>query len=55
MKTIKLKDLTHTINTNNIQISFLCENGSLIKKKYVGYKLGESKQLFLNEFKNILK
>jgi hypothetical protein len=54
MKTIELKDLTYTINTNNIQISFLCKDGSLIKKKYIGYKLGEAKQLFLNEFKNIL-
>lgn len=54
MKIIKLKDLTATINTNNIQISFLCKDGSLIKKKYVGYKIGEAKQRFLNEYKTIL-
>lgn len=54
MKTIELKDLTHTINSNNIQISYLCTDGSLIKKKYIGYKIGEAKQLFLNEFKTIL-
>lgn len=51
---VKISDLTHEYKANFILISFLCSDGSLIKKKYINYKLSECKKLFLNEFINIL-
>lgn len=51
---VKLKDLTHEDKGNFILISYLCSDGSLIKNKYIGYKLSECKKLFLNEYINIL-
>jgi hypothetical protein len=54
MKDIKIQDLTHEYKANFILISYLCKDGSLIKKKYIDYKLSEAKKLFLNEFIHIL-
>jgi hypothetical protein len=54
MRNIKLKNLTHEYKANFILVSYLCKDGSLIKKKYIDYKLTEAKKLFLNEFIHIL-
>ena len=54
MKNIKLKNLSHEYKANFIIVSYLCNDGSFIKKKYIDYKLSEAKKLFLNEFIDIL-
>lgn len=51
---VQLKDITADVYPNHILCSFLCTDGSYIKEKYIGYKQGEAKKLFLSKYKEIL-
>ena len=44
---LKLSDINHEVNTNNIVCSIVLNNGSYIKEKYIGYNLCEAKRKFL--------
>jgi hypothetical protein len=44
----KLSDITHEVKPNFILCSIVTNDGSYIKEKYIGYKLGEAKQKFLH-------
>ena len=43
----ELKDITHEVKSNFILCSIVTKDGSYIKEKYIGYKVGEAKQKFL--------
>jgi hypothetical protein len=51
---IGLGNLQYIVHVNQIEIFFNCNDGNIIRKRYIGYKLREAKKLFLTEFKTIL-
>jgi hypothetical protein len=44
---IKLSDINHEVNANNIVCSIVTNDGSYIKERYIGYNLCEAKRKFL--------
>jgi hypothetical protein len=50
-ETFKLSDISTEIKPNFILCSIVTKDGSYIKEKYIGYKLGEAK----NKFSQMLK
>jgi hypothetical protein len=47
MKNLKLSDINYTINASNILCSIVLNDGSYIKRKYIGYNLCQAKKSFL--------
>jgi hypothetical protein len=43
-----LKDISAEIMPNFILCRYVCPDGSVIKNKYIGYKLTEAKRMFLD-------
>ena len=50
---MKLKEIQYSISRNFIQLEFRCKDGSLLKEKFIGYKLPEAKKLFKAKYNNI--
>ncbi len=50
---MELKDITTEVKSNFILCTFLCSDGSLIKEKYIGYRLSEAKKKFRDKYKNL--
>jgi hypothetical protein len=51
-----MKNLSHITTeqkANFIICSYVCKDGSVIKEKYIGYTLTESKRQFFNKYKNL--
>ena len=51
---MKLKEIQYTAGRDFFELSYRTKDGSLLKEKYMGYKLGEAKQLFKAKFKNLI-
>lgn len=50
---MKLKDINYEIFPSHILCSYRCNDGTLLKKKYIGYSLTEAKKVFHREHKDL--
>ena len=50
---IKLSDINHEVNKNNVVCSIVLNDGSYIKERYIGYNLCEAKRKFLQKIKSL--
>jgi len=51
---MKAKDITHEYNNNYTILRYICKDGSVIKHKYMYYKLSECVKMFKSQYKDIM-
>lgn len=50
---MELKDIIHTVYPSHILCTYVCDDGSVLKEKYIGYSLSEAKKIFLAKYKDL--